>query len=130
VKMQDLSGRRVKISASTLTVKDENDKTRGLVRGVRSYKTWSAREQFDNRVLLGVSGLWAGANSRLIDLDRVILDGSKMYFLHDLRREENYHKYWEHMPGCDAEREHHAQYMEILKKCEAAGVSVISCYVI
>ena len=125
--MNDLQGRRVKISASTLTVKDEDGKTRGLVRGVRPFKSWSIKEEFENNKLLGLSGLWGGANRRLIDLDRVILDGSKMYFLHDLRKEENYNKYF---ANCEAEKERHAQYMEILKKCEAAGVTVIKCYVI
>jgi hypothetical protein len=51
MKMQDLAGRRIKISAHTITVLDDNDKTAGMVTRVKDFLRMPARDQFDPRIV-------------------------------------------------------------------------------
>lgn len=57
MKLEEIAGKRVKLSAATITVKDADGKTRGIVRNVRPFKSWSTRESFDHFKALGASGI-------------------------------------------------------------------------
>lgn len=77
MKMQDLQGKRVKLSRATITVKDESGKTCGMVCGLRRYTDMSFREQSELRSV--VSGLWGSKVG--LSLDNLYFDGKKGYYI-------------------------------------------------
>lgn len=128
--LADLEGATVKLSAGTITVKDENGKTRGMVRGLRRFNTWSSRERFEARQALAASGIWGCGIDGLIDC--LFLDGKEIIYLNDLRPLEAM-KYLSSAPGFTAafpeEEERYNKRMEIAKNAERC-MTVINCYVL
>lgn len=118
--MQDLEGKRVKISAHTITVKDEHGKTRGMVRGVEKYTALQPSKRFDHFPAVKKAGIWGNDFDRKM-IDHVIVDGKQLYYLNDLGALEQ-NPIWEGEVRCYQERlriaEQAAQYM-----------TVINCYI-
>lgn len=130
MEMIDLKNKRVKISAGTITVKDENDKTCGMVRGVRPFKSWAPREAAEYFKSLKASGIWG---SRDVSTENVILDGKQLYYLNDLRPLQNYERMravFESDPAWESEVRHYQVRKAIAEQAAAAGMIVIDCYVI
>lgn len=75
--MQDLNGRRVKLSARTITAKDENGKTCGMVRNLERYTDMAFRRQSELKNV--VSPLWR--NKCGLPLDRLYFDGKQGYYI-------------------------------------------------
>ena len=90
--MKDLEGRNVKISAHTITVKDEHGKTRGMVRNVRPWAEIPFNRQSDIFHRLRSAGAWG-----TIKTDRVFwCDGEFWYIKNDRSR-----LYWGDNPPDD-----------------------------
>lgn len=76
MKMQDLEGRAVKISAHTITVKDEAGKTRGMVRGVTLWGGLRFNQQVEINMNVHRQGLKLPN-----DKTRIIMSDNRMYYL-------------------------------------------------
>ncbi len=94
----ELEGRNVKLSAHTITVKDDAGKTRGLVRSASRYKDLPMREQIDFWKTLKRSGLMDHGGKVYA---AVFVDDKKLYWL------------------CDREDD------ELIQMAQAVGVNVI-----
>lgn len=118
----EIKDKRVKLSPRSITVKDEYDKTRGVVKAVR-WNELPPREHFNFRNIMTASGLW-GSNSEL--LEQVYVVNGKIYFLWNKRYEENYHKYFETF---EYETK---QFVKRKVICELARqyMDVIDCYIV
>lgn len=127
MKMEELEGKRVKISAGTITVKDENDKTRGMVRNVKTWARFSNREQFDHHKAITAAGIW-GAN---IDglMDCVVLDGNALYYLNNTKALADYEKYFAGRDNFQTEKANYEKRLKIAKKA-AEYMTVINCHII
>lgn len=93
MEMKDIIGKRIKLSANSITVKDENGKTRGIVRGARRFKDCRANQQIEIRGKIknaGISFINAGVN-----FDCVINAEGKWWYINDLKWESDYFKYFE-----------------------------------
>lgn len=113
---QDLEGRTVKISAHTITVKDADGKTRGMVRDIRPWKETPLNRQTDIFRNLKAAGAWG-----VIKTDRIFwCDGIFWYIKNDHSR-----LYWGDNPPDIAQpeidrEETHAQL------AAAAGMQVVT----
>ena len=58
MKIADIQNKRVKISSHSITVKDERDKTCGVVRDVKPYRELRPAEQMDYFKKLKECGIW------------------------------------------------------------------------
>ena len=110
MRIEDLKDYAVRVSASTLTAKDENDKTRGLVRGIRRFKDAPGRDQFD-----------AATKARKLGIDRADLFQVDMFIanrelvvLKDCRRYETIKRY-----------DGGGKYNDAIDRMQAAGLTVI-----
>ena len=126
--MNDLTGQRVKISAGTITVKDNQNKTRGMVRGIRKFQDAPKAKQFDCFSLLRKSGIWENGFS-----DCVIYDGAAWYYLNDLKPIENYNRLrsvFESDPETYGnETKRNAKRIEVAEKAKQY-MTVINCYIL
>lgn len=128
MKMQDISGKMVKIGRTSITVKDGRNKTRGIVRDVLSYSEWPERECFAYHKALDQSGIWS---SSLEVIKNVVLDRNenKIFYLNNLSRLEQYEKYFVGREGFEVEKNNYKKLKEIAEK--AAGfMEVVDCYII
>ena len=107
--MQELQGKRVKLSRSTITVKDEEGKTQGMVRGLRRFTDMAFREQVELRGI--VSPLWN--NNVGLSLDNLYFDGKQGYYIH----KDSFAPDWE--------MDIYTAKMEVLEKSKANGIKVI-----
>lgn len=86
MKMTDIIGKRIKISANSITVKDEAGKTRGVVRGIRQFKNCRLNQQME---------IWKKAKGAGADLKNIINAEGKWWYINDLKWESDYFKYFE-----------------------------------
>lgn len=70
MKIQDIAGRHVKVSRSTITVLNGEGKTAGMITGVETFYTMPPREQFEHASKL-----------RRLGIDRLKMDWARMFFI-------------------------------------------------
>ena len=125
--MEELEGKRVKISAGTITVKDEHGKTRGMVRNIRTWARFSMREQFDHHKAISAAGIWGTRIDGLMEC--VVLDGNKLYYLNNTKSLDDYQRYFAGHDGFEAEKANYEKRLEIAEKA-AAYMTVINCHIV
>jgi hypothetical protein len=87
--MQDLEGHIIKISAHTITVKDENGKTRGMVRNVTSWD----RLQFNRQVEFSMNARRNGLKLPS-DKERIFLENNQIFYI----KNDHNRLYWGENP--------------------------------
>lgn len=71
----------IKIGKTSITVKDNNDKTRGIIKNVWTFGNLQFNKQVDINILLNKIGL----NGKLFDTSKNLLqDGKQLYYLFDI----------------------------------------------
>lgn len=125
MKIENIAGKRIKVSQHSITVKDENGKTAGVVRDTCWFQDLQSNKQIDFWKILRESGVWCA------DLiGNVVFCDGKMYYLHDLRPLENYERIFGDNPaGWETETKRYNE-----RKAVAENMSrycmVIPCYII
>lgn len=112
--MHDLVGQCVKLSRGTITVKDKNGKTRGMVRGLTRWDDLSFRAQTECDKKF-VHCLWG--NKLGLPMDRLYFLGSQPYYIFVELQPEYI------IPGLNAEQ--YQKKLEIMNQLEQNGVTVI-----
>ena len=121
---KDLEGRTVKISAHTITAKDERGKTCGMVRNVRSFADVPPRSKFDVFPILKKCGLWGNVESKYI-----FVDDGRLIWLYPAGLDKFYHEYIEGNESLfSSDMEHYKKRREIEEKAKSAGVLVVHCF--
>lgn len=121
---KDLEGRTVKISAHTITAKDERGKTCGMVRNVRSFSDVPPRVKFDFNKIIRESGLWGN-----VEMSRVFVDDKLLVWLYPAHKDEFYNKYVKGNESLfEADAAYYKKRREIEKQAIAAGVLVVHCF--
>ena len=70
MKIQEIAGRRVKVSRSTISVLNDDGKTAGMITGVDTFYNMPPREQFEHADKL-----------RRLGIDRLKMDWRRMFFV-------------------------------------------------
>lgn len=122
--MERIIGKEIKVSAHSITIRDENGKTRGVIRDIRKFRDLRPREQMDYKK--AISPVWGKSDL----LENVVFHDGEMYFLHNLRPVEFYEKMFANNPeGWESEtrkyNERKAAAENMAKNC-----TVIPCYII
>lgn len=121
--MERITGKKIKVSAHSITIKGESGKTAGVIRDIRKFKDLRPSEQMDFKK--AISPVWGKCGL----LENVVFKDGKMYFLHDLRPVEFYEKMFASNPeGWESEtrryNERKAAAENMAKHC-----TVIPCYI-
>lgn len=121
---KDLEGRAVKISAHTITAKDERGKICGMVRDVRNFSDVPPRVKFDFNKIIRDSGLWGN-----VDMSRVFVDDKRLVWLYPAHKDEFYNKYVKGNESLfEADAAYYEKRREIEEKAKSAGVLVVHCF--
>lgn len=92
MKITDIEGKPVKLSVGSITAKNDNGKTVGVVRGISRWENLSPRKQSDT--WSKVRTVW-GRNDTFFNMDFVYYDDRELYFIynghHDKFCRENNH---------------------------------------
>lgn len=121
---KDLEGRTVKISAHTITAKDERGKTCGMVCNVRNYSDIAPSIRLEVFPILKKSGLFGYVESKYI-----FVDSGRIVWLYPAHCDKFYHEFIEGNPRpwpWDASE--YEKRREIEKQAIAAGVLVVHCF--
>lgn len=125
MKITEIANKKVKISSHSITVKNGDDKTCGVVRDVKPFKELrpaDGMKYFPKLRELGVFG-----NSELLKCF-VLCDGEP-YFLHNLRPLETYEKLFKGKEGWESEERKYNERKQAAERM-AEIATVIPCYVI
>lgn len=123
--IKELEGKRVMLSRSTITVKDDEGKTKGMVRGLCRFNDAPNSKQFELAPLLKSSGIWDNG-----ELSCTYIDGSSLVYVYNQRRDDMYEKY--NLSQFEEDEKHYQERQELLKKLDASGdkVKVVRCHVL
>lgn len=92
MQITDCKNKNVKISKGSITVKDENGKTRGVVRDIRHFHDIQANKQHDYWMQLKRAGLWG--NSRIDIEKQIVIDSDgKMWLFRNIHGIESLKKF-------------------------------------
>lgn len=92
MKIEDLAGQDIKICKSSITVKDEYGKTKGVVTNIHKFKDLRPNIQIDYFKQLKECGIWGSNFDGMVDC--VVFDGKDAYYLNNMQPITNYETYW------------------------------------
>ena len=117
--IKDCIGKKVKISKSSITIKDDNNKTCGVVRNITSLYDLQANRQMEYYKKI----LNLGLHGKISIKDCIIADGT-MYVFRNIKS-----KLWHEKYGfISEEEEQRAEETEtIYNAIRTAGIEVIEC---
>lgn len=124
MKIEELKNQYVKISDRSITCKDENGKTKGIVTNAINFLKMQPNKQFEYSGKLRASGIWGSGEANKV----YIIDG-KIYYLFNLKSIETYEKYFKDKPGWESETEHYNKQMKLAEEAAKIG-TVIPCYIL
>ena len=81
MEVKELTGKTVKVCQSSITAKDENGKTCGIIKNITVYGKAQARTKFDFKAKAKTAWMHGQANN-------VIIDGKDVYFLYDESKDD------------------------------------------
>lgn len=123
----ELVDQRVKLSPRSITVKDSEGKTSGVVKAKR-WGELSTREQADNWKSLKRAGIWGNRCGATHLIDRVYSVNGKLYFFNNKKYHEDHKKYFSNIEEFPAENKAYCDYSEMLKKA-SSFLTIIDCYI-
>lgn len=124
MKIEEIINKRVKVSSHSITVKDDRDKTCGVVRDVKPYRELRPAEQMDYFKKLKERGIWGDSEF----MQYFIICDGKPYYLHNLRPVETYEKMFKGVEGWESEERIYNARIQAAEKM-ATMATVIPCYV-
>lgn len=111
-----IEGKNIKLNKSSITCKDENGKTCGVVTGITSFCDLQANKQILFTRALRSSGLW-GSKYNL--MKNVVFCDNKLYHIASIKKLEFCKEY---EPG------KYADLANIIEEAEKNGICTILCY--
>jgi hypothetical protein len=124
MRIEELKNQYVKISDRSITCKDENGKTKGIVTNAVKFGKLQPNKQIDYFKQIRAAGLWGNGESEKV----YIIDG-KIYYLFNLKPLEFYEKYFAGKPGFESETERYNQRKKMAEEAAKIG-TVIPCYIL
>jgi len=123
-------GKHVKIGKTSITVRDDDGKTCGIIRNAWKFCDLQPNRQIDYSRTVRAAGLWGCT----IDgtMNRVIICDGKIIYFNDLRTMDYYKRLAERedLAGAFAgDIERYNTRLELVEKCKANNVNVINCYI-
>lgn len=127
MKILEIENKKVKISAHSITVKDDNGKTCGVVRNATRYHELRTSDQLEHWKDIKTSGIADFPKF----IDRIVYCDGRVYFLHDLRMIEKYEQMFERFPQTDLEdvKRHYHTLKQVAERA-AEFATVIPCYIL
>lgn len=111
----DCINKNVKISKGSITIKDDEGKTRGIVRDIRHFKDVQINMQSKYFHIMKQAGVWG--NSK-IDLNNIIIKNNEIYLFRNIHGLECLKKY---------DMQLVEKLNEIYQRAEENGIKVIEC---
>ena len=122
--ISELKNQRIKISPRSITCRNENGKTCGVVRDVKQFKTARPAEQMKYFKAVRECGIWG--NPELSDC--LILVDSELYYLYNLRPIETYEHFMMGREGFESDTAAYNRRKSAAEKI-AEVATVIPCYI-
>lgn len=124
MKISDIKNRKIKLSIHSITVKDDNGKTIGVVKNLTPWSELRTSEQIKYFRWLSEQGLFKPEY-----LKRLIMCDGSLYYLYDLNNLKMYERYFCGKEGFEREQANYEQYKEKVQKI-AEIANVVSCYMV
>ena len=115
MEIKDIHNHNVKASKGSITIKDEKDKTRGIVKNLTRFNDLQANKKILYSKLLRDSEVWGNCK---INMDNCYVLDNKIYLLKNLRSCKYYSE------------EEQTAYDNMYLKISNYGINVIECYIV
>lgn len=125
MELREIEGRIVKIGDTSVTVKNEQNKTVGVVTNIRKFKDMPANVQSNFFSLVRKAGIWGSGIDGIMDC--VVSDGKGLCYINDTRPLRAYEAYFANGDWPD-ETKRYQHRLEIAKKA-AEYMTVLNCEV-
>lgn len=124
MKINEISGKMVKIGKTSLTVKDEQGKTRGIVKGIKAVSSFVLRDELDFKHKTGLGPSF---------LKKCVNDRGEWFYLYDMGHEERVLGLIERMSakGYDySDEQKTLDKMRNDRDLACSKIKVIDCYIL
>lgn len=122
--IRDIKGKIVKIGKTSITVKDENNKTRGIVKNIFLFNDAPPRISFKYSKIIKEVGILG--NQKLIK--NTIICNKELYLLKDTRRLSRWIDMMEKVEWIkESDMPEYEKEMDIYEKAQKVGINVIEC---
>lgn len=120
----DIENKKVKINSHSITVKNDDGKTCGIVMNVKPFKELRPADQIEYYKVLREIGIFGNPDL----LKCFVIYDSEPYYLHNLRPLETYERLFKGKEGWESEERRYNERKQVAEKVEAIA-TVIPCYV-
>lgn len=122
-------GKHVKIGKTSITVRDDNGKTCGIIRNAWKFCELQPNKQVDFSKSVRASGLWGCSIDGI--MNRVVICEGKIYYFNDLRVLEQYEQMMKSSFGgfLDTVTKNYIRRKNIVEGCKENAITVINCYI-
>lgn len=126
--INEIAGRLVKIGKTSITVKDEYNKTRGIVKNICTWNLLPTRQKMGYVSLLNVCGI-RKTKPELLEKYVLICDG-ELYLLKDMARLDSWKKIIDMLGEEYGQRdlEKYNAELKLYTKAQKVGIKVIEVY--
>lgn len=121
----EIENKRVKLSSHSITVKNDKDKTCGVVKGITKFHDLRTSEQIKYHTILRSCGIWGYSDY----LNCFVVYDGKPYYLHNLRAIKFYEDFCLGNEGFEFEEKKYYQRLNIAEKAKEF-MTVIPCYIL
>lgn len=118
--IKDCVGKKIKISRTSITIKDENEKTRGVVRDITNFHDLQENKQTKYYKMLRELGVWGNRNFDGI----CIVKDDIMYIFRNIKS-KFFHKKYGYFS--ESERQKAEEREALYNAIKAAGIDVVEC---
>ena len=125
--IEDVKNRMVKLSPRSITVKDEYNKTCGVVRGIEKFNSLQPNIKFEYFKIVKKSGVWSCKFDG--EMNRIYCYDKKLYYLFNLYPLKNYENF-ERKYGADESSKAHYEERKKLAVTASEVMTVIPCYIL
>lgn len=121
--MKEINGQKItlpKATGQTITIKDDNGKTKGMVRGVSAFRNCRANLQTE---------IWRTLREADAELNNVFYTEGRWWYIHNLKWDNDYEKYFKGRDaGMDAKNEKRLATLETL--AQDGKIEIVRAYII
>lgn len=128
--INDIAGKMVKVGKASITVKDEYNKTRGIVKNICTWNILPPRQQGDYFRLINICNI-RNAKPELLEKCVLVCDG-ELYLLKDMARLESWKKIIDMLGeeyGQNDLKKYNAE-LELYTKAQEVGIKVIKVFLV
>ena len=123
--IKDIKNKKVKISPHSITCKNGEGKTCGIVKDIRLHRDIPRSKAQECFKIFKESGIWGDS----VLMDCIVYHNDELYYLHNLKPIEFYERFFKNADEWTPEKQRYNKRLEVAENLSKV-IHVIPCYIL